>query len=244
VTGGLHVVEAGEGPALVLVHGAMDRSSGLARVARHLPGRRVVRYDRRGYGGSAALGPTDLAGHVDDLVALLGEVGRATVVGHSFGGLVALGAAHRAPDLVAAVGAYEPPTPWHPAWPPGIERWRGGPERAADLVIEHAVGAERWARAPRAFRRARQAEGPALLAEMRSLVAGPEGDLPDVLGPVAVPAALAAGRASGPHIAPGLADLARRLGGVPVAVVDGPGHLAPTTHPAAFAAWAGEMNHL
>ena len=243
----LHVTDAGTGPPLVLVHGAMDRSGGLARVARHLPDNRVIRYDRRGYARSLALGPADLATHAADLVDLLRAVavpepgGRAVVVGHSMGGLVALAAAHARPDLVAAVGAYEPPTPWREEWPPGIERWRGTDEAAADRVIEHAVGAERWARVPASLRADRRAEGAALMAEMRSLVAGPPGALPAGLGPVAVPAVLAHGSESPAHVAVGLAGFARDLGAGTPHVLDGPGHQAPTTHARAYAAWARSL---
>ena len=31
-----HVVEAGDGPLVVLVHGSMDRAAGVVRLARHL----------------------------------------------------------------------------------------------------------------------------------------------------------------------------------------------------------------
>src|SRR5262245_43021114 len=96
-------------PIVVFVHGSMDRSSGFARVVRHHPDVSTLRYDRRGYGRSlAALGEgpgLGVDGHVDDLLTVLG--GRAAVVvGHSFGGDVALSAAERAPGIVRAVVAY------------------------------------------------------------------------------------------------------------------------------------------
>ena len=243
----LHVVEAGTGPTVVLVHGAMDRAGGLAKVARHLPDHHVVRYDRRGYAGSTLLGPGGLADHAADLVGLLGELvpspaaARPVVVGHSLGGLVALAGARAAPALVGAVGAFEPPTPWHPDWPAGIEDFDGDDGAAADLVISRAVGAERWARAPAALRAARRAEGGAMMAEMRSLLSDPPGRLPEPLGPVPVPVVLARGSASRPHVARGLDDLAARLGVTGPVVLDGPGHRAPTTHATDYAAWAAEV---
>ena len=43
-----------DAPLVVLVHGTMDRSTGMLKVSRRLDSRfRVVRYDRRGYGRSA-----------------------------------------------------------------------------------------------------------------------------------------------------------------------------------------------
>ena len=77
---------------MVLVHGAMDRNTSFARVAEALAPSPIVRYDRRGYGRSRPAGTGPLAAHVDDLVAILGD-DPAVVVGHSYGGLVALGAA-------------------------------------------------------------------------------------------------------------------------------------------------------
>jgi len=243
----LHVIDAGAGPTLVLVHGAMERAGGLARVARHLRNVHLVRYDRRGYAGSVALGPGDLDAHAADLVGLLGDLGngptgeRPTVVGHSMGGLVALAAAHAAPDLIASVGAYEPPTPWHPRWPVGIESWTGDEARAVDLVVEHAIGAERWARAPASVRAVRRAEGGALMTEMRSLVTHPPGGVPPALGPVDVPLSIAYGSASPPNVGDGLVDLVHRLGSGTIVRIEGPAHRAPTTHARAYAAWAASL---
>ena len=58
-----------------------------------------------------------LDGHVDDLLAVID--GRpAVVVGHSYGGDIALGAALRpgGPGPILAVAAYEPPMPWLGTW--------------------------------------------------------------------------------------------------------------------------------
>ncbi len=106
---GLHVVEhrgatTGATPTVVLVHGSLDRGSSFARTVRRLGDLHVVTYDRRGYHHSRAmpLAPS-LDRHIADLVALVGP-GPAVVVGHSYGGDVALGAAMAAPDAIGAVG--------------------------------------------------------------------------------------------------------------------------------------------
>ncbi|MEZ5137796.1 MAG: hypothetical protein R2711_03175 [Acidimicrobiales bacterium] len=81
---GLHVLdpEPDAEEVVVLVHGAMDRSASFGRMARHLDGLALVRYDCRGYGRSAALGAVDLDGHVADLLAVIGGR-RSVVLGHS-----------------------------------------------------------------------------------------------------------------------------------------------------------------
>ena len=85
----------------VLVHGALDRSKSFLPVVECLPELRVTEYDRRGYGESLVAGPaTFLAQHVDDLLGVMGEE-PTTVVAHSFGCLVAVSAAIRAPQPVS-----------------------------------------------------------------------------------------------------------------------------------------------
>jgi pimeloyl-ACP methyl ester carboxylesterase len=70
--------------------------------------RRLVTFDRPGYGGSSPL-PTravpSISGYADDAAAVLERLGirRTSVVGWSAGGLVALALAARRPDLVRAV---------------------------------------------------------------------------------------------------------------------------------------------
>ena len=69
---------------------------------------RVVTYDTRGHGESPApAGPYSLDDLVDDLVALLDEVGaeRAHVVGLSLGGMTAMRLAAREPDRVDRLAA-------------------------------------------------------------------------------------------------------------------------------------------
>ncbi|MBI2710068.1 MAG: alpha/beta hydrolase [Actinobacteria bacterium] len=223
----------GSGPRVVLVHGAMDRASGFARCLRHLRDLEVVRYDRRGYGRSLAAGPAPLDGHVGDLLAVLD--GRpATVVGHSFGGLIALAAAVRCPRLVASVGAYEPPVPWAPWWPGR----RGGtsdvdPGDAAERFLRRAIGDRAWERLPAGVRAARRAEGPAMLAELRDLVAAPAFD------PAAVrqPALLGHGGDVDGHHARAVVELAGAMPNAAVTVLEGADHGVHLSEPAAFAAF-------
>src|ERR1022692_4828944 len=101
----LSVTTSGTGEALVLlVHGVLDSARSFSQVAELLDSEcQLLRYDRRGYGSSAAAAgvPADVEAHIEDLLAVL-DNRRAVVVGHSFGGVIAAGAAARAPELVGA----------------------------------------------------------------------------------------------------------------------------------------------
>ena len=115
----LHVVEKGEGPAVVLIHGNMvserdyEASGLLDRLARN---HRVIAFDRPGFGHSTR--PRDRlwtpAAQAKLLHAALAQLGvkEAVVVGHSMGAMVALALALDHPEdvrrLVLVGGYYYP----------------------------------------------------------------------------------------------------------------------------------------
>ena len=111
----LHVEAAGpeDGPPVVFLHGV----SGSMRTYAWLPeeiaeGRRIVRVDLRGHGGSEhASRAYDIDSYGEDVADLLREtVGRpAVLVGHSLGGVVAWWVAQRHPELVVAAFLEDPP---------------------------------------------------------------------------------------------------------------------------------------
>jgi pimeloyl-ACP methyl ester carboxylesterase len=75
-----------------------------------LAGYQLLRYHRRGYAGSSrTAGPVTIADQAADLAGLLDSLGvrRAHVVGHSYGGLVALQLALDRPDLVGSLALME-----------------------------------------------------------------------------------------------------------------------------------------
>jgi pimeloyl-ACP methyl ester carboxylesterase len=103
---------AGEGPPLVLVHGsATDLTTWDGVVDDLARERRVIIYDRRGYGQSRHKPVRDHRVHADDLIAVLERIAEqpAVVVGWSSGGNIALAAAVRRPDLFSALGIVEAP---------------------------------------------------------------------------------------------------------------------------------------
>lgn len=100
----------GDGPPLLIVHGGLGTSTGWAAVAERLARDfEVVLFDRRGRGAREAGGePHTLEHEIDDVRALLDRAGTGTaLVGHSFGGAVALEAA-RQDARVSAVVLNEP----------------------------------------------------------------------------------------------------------------------------------------
>jgi pimeloyl-ACP methyl ester carboxylesterase len=112
----LHVVERGQGPAILLIHGLAGQLGhftyalvdDLARdfrvVAVDRPG---SGYSQRAPGASAALGA-----QAEVLVALMDRLGmaRPLVVGHSLGGALALALAQRHPDRVRGLALLAPLT--------------------------------------------------------------------------------------------------------------------------------------
>lgn len=223
---------------VVLVHGSLDRSSAFARTARALAGLDVVRYDRRGYGRSLAVGAcTTFVDQVDDLAEVVGER-PAVIVGHSLGGVVALAFAQRHPDRALAVVAYEAPLAWEPWWPSvtaGAAAMAGDtdPADAAERFMRRMIGDERWAGLPERTREQRRAEGPALVAELRSIRA--PSPAPYVPEDVLVPVVAAHGTTSAPHHQETARVLAARAPQGELVVVEGAGHGVHLTHPAALA---------
>jgi pimeloyl-ACP methyl ester carboxylesterase len=238
---GLHVVEhrgapGSPAPTVVLVHGSLDRGASFARVVRRLGDLRVVTYDRRGYHHSRAMPVArSLARHVDDLVSLVGD-GPAVVVGHSYGGTVALGAAIEAPDVIGAVGAYEPPLPWMEWWPRRSASSIAGEDPAtfAEGFFRRVVGDAGWDRLTDQARADRRADGPALVAELSDLRGG---GTPFDLAELRVPLVLGRGSESLWHHRRAIDALVEVVPEAEVIEIPGSAHGAQLSHPDAFAAF-------
>lgn len=104
---GVHVVEAGDGPAMVLVHGFGGQTySYRALIPLFARDHRVIAVDLKGYGYSersvsTGLSATDQVTMLRSLLAKLG-VERAVFVGHSMGGGVVQRFAATYPEMVEA----------------------------------------------------------------------------------------------------------------------------------------------
>lgn len=102
----ISVMECGEGPATVFLHGIGGNARQWASIFKRLTGRgRLIAFDARGYGGSDGPPLTSFGDFADDLVALMDALGLGCVlgVGHSMGGRVLVEAGLRAPDRFGAL---------------------------------------------------------------------------------------------------------------------------------------------
>lgn len=225
-------------PRVVMVHGSLDRSTAFLRSMRLLDDLTVVRYDRRGYGKSLAAGTcTTFQEQIADLATVV--AGRPSVLfGHSIGGVVALALAASQPALVPAVIAYEAPMSWQAWWPrttagSAATARSGDAGDAAERFMRRMIGDERWEALPPRTQAQRRAEGPALVAELRSI--RPPRPVPYDPATLAMPVIAAHGSESRPHHK----ETARRLASAAplgeLVVVDGANHGVHLTHPAAVA---------
>lgn len=217
--------------------------SGMALVARELAGEaRVLRFDRRGYGDSwHHPGPFTARDNARDVAMLIGER-RAVVIGHSFGGNVALAAAEMYPQQILGVSTYETPLSWLSIWPAGTAGGRAvaaGPETAAEEFMVALIGRDKWDRLPAKTRDARRREGRALVEELGDL----RHDAPWDPGRVTCPVLAGHGSRAREHHALGAkliaeaitsARVAEATSSARVVVLEGAGHGAPTSHARAF----------
>ena len=121
---------AGQGPALLLVHGAGEDAGMLDAQAEAFiaAGRRVAWYDRRGTGAAPRDGwpAGGVAQHAADAAGIVRSLGGPVqVLGFSSGGVVALALAAEHPELDIDVIAWEPPV---------VTALEGGAELHAQMV--------------------------------------------------------------------------------------------------------------
>ena len=229
-------------PALVLVHGAPDRSTGFRGVLPYLADRVVVVYDRRGYGRSLHVPPARaMSDHAGDLLAVVEDCpSPPVVVAHSFGSNPTMLAASLRPRSFAAIGLWEPPLPWVEWWPERTKAYNASvvssKDPAADIetMYRRLLGHQAWDDLAPAVQDQRRAEGPAFQVDMAS-----ELEAPFDFGDVLVPALVGYGTATSDEHIKGARWLARQLPNARVRASDGVGHFAPRTHPLEFAAFIG-----
>lgn len=221
---------------VVLVHGSMDRQAGFLKLARILSTSfEVTLYDRRGYASSAAVpGPFGIGAHVRDLADVIGSK-PAIVIGHSFGGTVALACATRHPEIVRGVVTYENPMPWLEWWPSDTgagqaSRRDDDPELAAQEFLVRFIGQRLWDRLPEATKRERRMEGRALVDELASIHSAVAFERDAIV----VPVSIGVGSLARDYMRRGAEFLAHRVDSR-LMVLDGAHHNAHSSRPVEFA---------
>jgi pimeloyl-ACP methyl ester carboxylesterase len=252
-TGGRRLVwrEAGDGPPALLFHCSLAFSGAWAGVIAELSNDlRLIAPDLPGHGGTGHVAGADAQDEaVADAVRLLEDTGPAHLVGHSFGGTVALRVAREAPDRVRALVLFEPVqfTLLADFDPRAFARERAdaAPAHAAAREGDWPAAAEaflgRWG-AP--FRSLAPESSAAILSALPVLfedsLSVSEPDQArlrlDQLGQIACPVLALCGSTSPAvthrildAVAEGVPDVTRRC-------LAGVGHMGPITHPALVSA--------
>ena len=220
--------------SVVLIHGSLDRSGGMALLARHLQGEhRVLRYDRRGYARSwPHAGPFTVDDQVEDLVGLV-RARKVVLIGHSFGGNIALSAAARLGTQVIGVSTYETPLSWMDWWPgttAGAMAVASSEADAAQNFMIRLIGRKRWEALPERTREERRREGAALVGELTALRSKAPWNVEEITCPVLC----GYGSLGMKHHADGARWLAQNLTYSQLVELRDAAHSAPMTHPLDF----------
>lgn len=109
----LHTYRFGspDGPEILALHGLTGHGRRWEALAReHLPDARIIAPDLRGHGRSPWTPPWSIESHVTDLLGVLDAeaTGPVLLVGHSYGGALALHLAARAPERVRGLVLLDP----------------------------------------------------------------------------------------------------------------------------------------
>lgn len=219
---------------VVLVHGSLDRSSGMARVARLVSQfATVIRYDRRGYGHRwNHLGPFTVDSNVDDVVAVLRDR-PGIIIGHSYGGQIALACAARLGAQIQGVSVYETPLSWLPWWPTNTAGATGvaaGPDKAAEAFMVRMIGQDKWDSLPEKTRQERRREGRALVEELSALRKAPSWT-PEL---IRCPVIVGCGTRANEHHKKGTNWIVDHINDSVKIEIDGASHGAHLSHPHEF----------
>lgn len=230
---GLHVVRAGVGPALLLIHGsATDHTAWSIQLAGRLAGDltkrfSLVAYDRRG--GS-------VEDEADDAASLL--AGPTILVGSSFGAVVALEVLRRHGARCAGAVLIEPPmgaSDDAPAAPASfiedfdrIVRASGGPA-AAEMFLRMVLGDVMYARIPAAFQDRSKARWAEIRADSAALIAYRPRYAE--LRAIRTPVQLVGGERSAAYFRPTLDALFTALPDARLEIVPGAGHMVQAEAP-------------
>jgi len=238
--------ELGDGSAVALLHAGIadrgmwdDHLEALAGA-----GHRVVAVDLPGF-GEAAAGPGPVA-HWEDVVETMDALGieRASIVGNSFGGAVALRVAALHPERVSSLLLFSAPAAPEPEPSPQLlAAWEAKEEAAAAGDFDKATAAvvASWVRpdTPEEVRQrvaAMQHRNYELHASEQELEQAPDPLEEDstLLEAIDCPVLLAAGEEDMVDFRNAVGELAAKLPQATTAVISECGHLAPLEAPEEF----------
>jgi pimeloyl-ACP methyl ester carboxylesterase len=249
---GLSFDETGRGPLVVMLHSGGMSSRQWRRAAERLaPSYRVVSPDFLGYGASGVWPEGErfeLAQEIAATEALLQRLGEpAHLVGHSYGGLMALRVALAAPGLVRSLALYEPVAfgvldAWADAEAlDDLGRDRAGvgsPDGAEALegflhrFVDYWGGPGGWGALRPATRDDFRRVGWKLYQEVQALLRDRTGK--ESYSSLTVPTLLLSGEHSPPDAKRVVEVLAGAIPGAKLEVLPSAGHMGPLTHADAF----------
>ena len=237
----MNIVEAGSGPAVLLIHGlGWDHSLWNPTVERLAPRYHVVAADTRGHGGTDKPdGPYDMEMFARDYAALADALGLTgtCVIGLSQGGMVAQTLALLRPDLVSSLVLISTSCKSAPSLRENMEARIAameqiGPQAAAGIAAESIFSAG-WRAANAAalarFIAWRSGMPPAPLnAATRSLY---DFNLSDDLPRIAVPTLVVAGEEDVLTRPQGMEEIAALIPGAEYRLIPRSGHMIPVEQP-------------
>lgn len=238
-------LEAGNGPALLFLHGVGGGAACFGPQLAHFGrNRRAIAWDMPGYGRSAALPAMTFPALADAAVRLLDalRIERADIVGHSMGGMVALELAGSHRDRLnrlilagtsaafgSADGSFQRNFLAERLGP--LDAGRGMAELAPSLVANmSAPGADA---AGIALAEAAMAAVPAEIYR-QSLYCLTSFDRRSLLAELSIPTLIIAGEHDRAAPPAGMQRLADRIAGARFVCLEGSGHMLPMERPAAF----------
>jgi pimeloyl-ACP methyl ester carboxylesterase len=240
---------SGTGPPLVLVHGASADHTTFRVVGPVLGERFTVHaIDRRGRGTSGDAPPYSIEREFEDVAAVASSLARESgtpvdVVGHSYGGRCALGAALLTDDIRRVVSYEGAPTPPRERYGDAevLEELRaldaaGDPAGVLSTFMTRVVGMDDEALARYRLDPVwpvRVSAAQTIVREVASEAASPEAGL-EALGRVQQPVLQILGGDSRPEFGTATRALDARLANGRVVVIEGARHGAHHTHPEAF----------
>jgi pimeloyl-ACP methyl ester carboxylesterase len=226
----ISLTDVGSGPAVVLLHGSASSRHQWRKLATQLAGRyRVLVPDLHGYGETVLHdnSPPRLSDEIGIVRGLADHIGEPFhLVGHSFGGAIALGAARLVHDQLASLTLFEPAS-FHFLREAGdTEAWN---EIDADLFMGYWIGIPAWKSMPEERRAVIIAAMPKIAFEWRWITL-----VEDALARYArIDAPTLLLRGSQTRVPPRrVIDLLRNtLPNCRFEEIQGAGHMAPVSHP-------------